>query len=73
MKEVIEVLNQVNPGIDYEKETSLITDEILTSFDIVTLVSLLNKKFDIEITIADMSPEKFESAETIYELVQSLE
>lgn len=73
MKEVIEVLNQVKPGVDYEKEKSLISDEILTSFDIVTLVSLLNKKFDIEITIADMSPEKFESAENIYELVQSLE
>lgn len=73
MKEVIEVLNQVKPGVDYENEKNLISDEILTSFDIVTLVSLLNKKFDIEITIADMSPEKFESAESILELVNSLE
>ena len=73
MEEVIEVLNQVKPGVDYTKEKALISDEILTSFDIVTLVSLLNKRFDIEITIADMSPEKFESAEAILELVNSLE
>ncbi len=72
MKEVIEVLNEVKPGEDYENATNLITDGILTSFDIVTLVSLLNMKFNINISVMDLVPENFESASAILELVNKL-
>lgn len=72
MKEIIEVLNEVKPGEDYENATNLITDGILTSFDIVTLVSLLNMKFDINISVMDLVPENFESANAILELVNKL-
>lgn len=72
MKEVIEVLNEVKPGEDYENATNLITDGILTSFDIVTLVSLLNMKFNINISVMDLVPENFESANAILELVNKL-
>ena len=72
MKEIIEVLNEVKPGEDYENATNLITNGILTSFDIVTLVSLLNMKFDINISVMDLVPENFESANAILELVNKL-
>ena len=72
MKDIIEVLNEVKPGEDYENATSLISDGILTSFDIVTLVSLLNMKFDINISVIDLVPENFESATAILELVNKL-
>ena len=72
MKEVIEVLNEVKPGEDYENATNLITDGILTSFDIVTLVSLLNMKFNINISVMDLVPENFESASAILKLVNKL-
>ena len=72
MKDIIEVLNEVKPGEDYENATSLISNGILTSFDIVTLVSLLNMKFDINISVMDLVPENFESAEAILELVNKL-
>ena len=72
MKEVIEVLEEIKPGIDYNKEKHLVTDELITSFDIVMLVPLLNEKFNIEISVMDLLPENFESAETIYDLVSKL-
>ena len=72
MKEIIEVLNEVKPGEDYENATGIITDGLLTSFDLVTLVSLLNMKFDINISVMDLVPENFESAEAILELVNKL-
>lgn len=72
MKDIINVLNEVKPGEDYENATGLISEGILTSFDIVTLVSLLNMKFDINISVMDLVPENFESAEAILELVNKL-
>ena len=72
MKEIIEVLKEVNSEIDYENEKMLITDGLLTSFDLVMLVSLLNNKFDIEITVVDLIPENFESVEAINNLIKKL-
>ena len=68
MEELIEILKDVKPGIDFENEKNLISEEILDSFDIVTLVTKLNDEFDIEITPSDLIPENFESAEEIYKL-----
>ena len=50
-----------------------IDDEILDSFDIVTLVAALDDEFDVQITAKDILPENFNSAEAIYELVKRLE
>ena len=72
MKEIIEVLNEVKPGIDYANENNLITNEILTSFDIVMLISLLNNKFNINITPMELIPENFENVEAIEKLINSL-
>lgn len=72
MKEIIEILNEVNPGVDYEHEEELVTNGILTSFDIVTLISMLNMKFDIDISVTDLVPENFESAKAIKKLVDKL-
>ena len=50
----------------------MIDDEILDSFDIVTLVAALDDEFDVQITAKDILPENFNSAEAIYKLVQKL-
>lgn len=71
-KEIIEILNEVKAGENYEKENSLITSGILTSFDIVMLISLLNEKFNVNITVMDLVPENFESVEKIEELINKL-
>ena len=73
MEDIIEILNEVKPGVDFNKEKNLVEEEILDSFDIVNLVAKLDEKFDIEITPADLVPENFSSAEAIKELVEKLQ
>ena len=73
MDDIIKILEQIKPGVDFKTEENLIEEEILDSFDIVTLVAKLNDEFDIEISPADLIPENFNSAEKIYELVTRLE
>lgn len=50
MKEKIkEILMDICPEVDFEKETKLISDGILASFDIVSIVAELGDEFDITI------------------------
>ena len=73
MEELLEILEEIKPGVNFEKEESLIGDEILDSFDIVNLVTKLNDEFDIEITPSDLIPENFETAKDIYNLILRLQ
>ncbi|MBQ9297668.1 MAG: acyl carrier protein [Clostridia bacterium] len=73
MDELLKILNNVKPGVDFEHEENIMEDEIIDSFDIVTLVSMINDEFDIEITPADLVPENFKSAKTIYNMIERLQ
>lgn len=73
MERIIKVLNEINPTVNWEKETDLIGNRILDSLKIVQLVGALNDEFDIEITPMDVVPENFRTAEDIARLVSRLE
>ena len=73
MEEILSILQEIKPGVDFSVEENIIEDELLDSFDIVTLVAKLNDEFDIEITPSDLIPENFSSAKNIYNLVKKLE
>ena len=73
MEELLEILQDIKPGVDFENEESLIGDEILDSFDIVNLVTKLNDEFDIEITPSYLIPENFETVKDIYNLIKKLQ
>lgn len=70
--EIIDILNKVKEGVDYKNEKHLVTDGILTSFDLITLISILRDELNIEVSIMDFVPENFESLETIEALVNRL-
>ena len=73
MERIIKVLNEINPTVNWEKETDLIGNHILDSLKIVQLVGALNDEFDIEITPMDVVPENFRTAQDIARLVSRLE
>ena len=68
MNEVMEILMDLRPDVDFEKEKALVDDEILDSFDIISLVQELDEEFDITIKPADLIPDNFNSAEAIWAL-----
>jgi len=73
MEKLIEILNNIKPDVDFTKEKNLIEDGILESFDIVSLVAAIDEEFDVEISVTDIIPENFESAEAIMNLIKRLE
>ncbi len=73
MQELLEILQNLHPDVDFEHETGLIEDGILDSFDIVTLISEISETFDVTISAEYIVPENFNSAQALYELIQKLE
>ena len=73
MDQLMEILEDLRPDVDFSKEKALIDDGVLTSFDIISLVSELNDAFDVDIAVEDLMPENFNSAENMMELISKLE
>ena len=72
MEKLMQILQEIRPDIDFENETGLIDEGILDSFDVVSIISELDDAFGVQIRISELDPENFNSAESIWALVQSL-
>ena len=72
-EQLLEILKDIQPDVDYENCTTLIDDELLDSFAILSIVSELEDAFDVEITPVDIIPENFNSAQALWEMVQRLQ
>ncbi len=72
MEQLEQILQEIRPDLDFQKETKLIDNGILDSFDIISIVGELNTAFDIEINVEDLLPENFNSMDAMYELITKL-
>ena len=72
MEQLMELLRDLRPDVDFETETALIDDGILGSFDITSLVNSIMDEFDVKMDMSDLEPENFNSAEAIWDFIQSL-
>ena len=72
MEDLLEILTDLHPDVDYESCKTLIDDKILDSFDIIAIVSEIDNVFDVAVPAEEIIPENFNSAEAIYNLIQRL-
>ena len=73
MNELIEILTDLHPDVDFTAETGLIENGILNSLDIVTLITEIGDKFDVMIPAEEIMPENFDSAEALWALICKLD
>lgn len=73
MKEKIkEILEELRPDVDFEKETRLVSDGILESFDMMTLLAELSDEFDIEIEPKNLISNNFDSLNVMTNFIEKL-
>lgn len=72
MDTLIKILNEIDDGINWEKEKAVIDDRLLDSFGVITLVSELEDAFGITIEASEMTEENFNSAEAMYQMILRL-
>ena len=72
MNELLDILQELHPEIDFETHDALIDKKVLDSFDIVTLISEINNEFDVAIPAEEIIPDNFNSAKALWALVERL-
>jgi len=72
MEELLEILDELHPEIDFEHEDALIDDKVLDSFDVVTIVAEIKNEFDVSIPAEEMIPENFNSVQALWDLIERL-
>lgn len=70
MKAIAEILKEIRPEFDFTASQDFISDGMLDSFDIVTLVSSLDKTYSISIPGTEILPENFTNIQTIEALLR---
>ena len=70
MEEFLELLKDIVPGVDFETSTDLIDGGILTSFDILSIVSEIEDEYGVELSPKDLKPGNFNSAKALWNLVE---
>ncbi len=72
MDELIEILEGIEPGVDYENCTTLIDDNYLDSLAIISLVAEIEEAFDVQIPTVEIVPDNFNSAKNLWKLIERL-
>ncbi len=73
MNELIEILHDLHPDVDFATETGLIENGILNSLDIVSIITEVSDRFDVQIPAEEIMPENFDSAEALWALITRLD
>ncbi len=72
-EDLLSMLRDMHPDIDFETAEGLIDKKVLTSFDVVSIVAELSETFDVELGAVDIVPENFNSARALFALIQRRE
>lgn len=72
METIIDILEELKPGVDYASETGLVRKRILDSLTIIALISELEDEFDIAIPAVEIVADNFDSAARINALIERL-
>lgn len=70
MKTIADILKEIRPEFDFKTSDDFIGDGMLDSFDMMTLVSALDKQYGISISGNDIVPENFKNLQTIEALLR---
>lgn len=68
-EKIYAMLREIRPQFDFENSEDFVEDGYLDSFDVVTLVDMIQSEFDILIDGLDVLPENFVSVKAICELI----
>ena len=73
MEELIEILEELQPEVDYDSCCDLIDSHRLDSLSIIALIAELEDTFDITIPAVEIIPANFNSAQAIWAMVTRLQ
>ena len=72
MNRIVEILQDIRPGVKWEAASAIIDDGLLDSFDMISLIGELEEAFNVHIGLEHLEPENFNSITAITALLRRL-
>lgn len=69
MKDILDILSGIRPEFDFAASQDYLADGMLDSFDMIMLVSELDKAYAIRIEGTEILPENFRNLQAIHGLL----
>jgi len=69
MEKIYKILEEIRPEFDYTGSNDFIVDGMLDSFDIISLVTMLEENYNVFIDALDILPENFCNVKAIADIV----
>lgn len=73
MERLIEILEEIQPDVDYTTCTDLIDSHRLDSLAILSIVSEIEDEFDITVPTVEIIPANFNSADSLWKMILRLQ
>lgn len=73
MEKLVEILEGIEYGVDYENCTTLIDDGLLDSLAIISLIAEIEEEFDVQVPTVEIIPSNFNSVAAMWELITRLQ
>lgn len=72
MEVLLEILENIKPGVDYENCETLIDDHYLDSLSILSLIAGIEDEFDVVVPTVEIVPANFNSVKSMLSLINKL-
>ena len=72
MEELMNILEEICPDVDFENEEALVDDKLLSSFEIISIIAEISDEFGITLSPAEIIPDNFNSAERMWDMIERL-
>ena len=73
MDRLTEILEELQPEVDYSTCTNLIDGHYLDSLTILSLVAEIEEEFDITVPAVEIIADNFNSANSLWAMIQRLQ
>lgn len=73
MRELLEILNDIQPDIDFTDADGIISNHLIESADLSSLIAEIEDTFGIEIGPEYMTAENFDTVEALWNMIQELQ
>lgn len=71
-QKILEILQDIKPGVDFATETDFIESGVIDSFDVITLVGEFGEAFGVSIGVLDLDPSNFKDIASIKAMIERL-
>ena len=72
MDTLLEILDDIRPDLDFTSEKNLMGDKLLTSFDVLAIVSEISEAYGIRLSAGEIRPENFNSVQAMWDMITRL-